>query len=167
VHLGHTEAEIRPALLQVAQAAAAEDDADMMAEFKAAQEEAERQQMEEEYALERELEGGPTPERPRALARPAWSIGHTATPPAPAGSGDDRGNAPGERLAEAAEAGGGDTNGEIEGDAEYIGGGIGTADDGGASVGGASGAGEDGGEASSGAESGGADGGDGANDGRL
>ena len=31
VHLGHTEAEIRPALLQVAQAAAAEDDADMMA----------------------------------------------------------------------------------------------------------------------------------------
>ena len=69
VHLGHTEAEIRPALLQVAQAAAAEDDADMMAEFKAAQEEAERQQMEEEYALEREIEGEPTPERPRALAR--------------------------------------------------------------------------------------------------
>ena len=56
MHLGHTEAEIRPALLQVAQAAAAEDDADMMAEFEAAQEEAERQQMEEEYALERDLE---------------------------------------------------------------------------------------------------------------
>ena len=38
-------------------------------EFEAAQEEAERQQMEEEYALEREIEGEPTPERPRALAR--------------------------------------------------------------------------------------------------